>query len=156
MSDAERLRVIFPEWLIDLLVVDLARNGNDSDRFKTRGTVEQILGAAGINISFTKDGPSTGTGQVFAAQTAGNLLGFPASVQFPLFPEGSWLHLDSGQLDLGIVRDSTLNSTNDFQIFAETWENAAFVGVESQWHTATLAPNGTNSAPKDYSAATNF
>ena len=47
-------------------------------------------------------------------------------------------------------------STNDFQIFAEEWANVAYIGVESQWHTATIAPNGTNSAPKDFSAATNF
>lgn len=156
MSDNARLRALFPEWIIDLLTVDLGRNDGDSDRFKTRQEIEAILGRAGINATFYKDGPDTGTGQVFAAQTAGAMLGFPADTQWALYPEGSWLHLDAGQLDLGIVRDSTLNSTNDFQVFAETWEQAAFVGVESLWITSTLGPNGTNSAPKDFSASTNF
>lgn len=150
------LRALFPEWVLDLLVVDSSRNGNDSDRFRTRDQLAGILGRAGINITFYMDSPSSGTSQIFDAQGAGNLDGFPSTTQWGLWPEGSWLHLDSGTLDLGVVRDSTLNSTNDFQIFAEGWENAAFVGVESQWHTATLAPNGTNSAPKDFSTSTNF
>jgi len=77
-------------------------------------------------------------------------------VQWALFPEGNWYFLDSGGLDLGIVRDSTLNSTNDYQYFYETWEQAFFNGVESQWHTATLNPSGTFSLGKDFSASTGF
>ena len=152
MAPGTTLRALFPEWILDELVVDSGRNGNDSNRFKTRDELAGILARAGIAISYYLDTSLTG-GQVFAAQTAGNLLGFPATVEWALYPEGSWLHLDAGSLDLGVVRDSVLNMTNDFQIFAETWESAAFVGVESQWHTATLAPNGTFSAPKDYSGA---
>ena len=48
------------------------------------------------------------------------------------------------ELNLGIVRDSTLNSTNDFQIFGETFENVALIGPQqaAYWITATLCPNG--------------
>ena len=46
-------------------------------------------------------------------------------VQWALYPEGAFIHVDSGSLELGLVRDSTLNSTNDFQIFGETFENVA-------------------------------
>ncbi len=114
--------------------------------------IRSYLRLFNVDPTFYKDGPSTGTGQVFAAQTAGAQLAFPTVVQWAMYPEGSWLHLDSGSLDLGIVRDSTLNSTNDFQIFAETWEQAALIGVESQWLSSTVCPNGTVSAPKDLSA----
>lgn len=34
---------------------------------------------------------------------------------------GTWIYLDGGVLDLGLVRDSQLNSGNDFQIFGETF-----------------------------------
>jgi len=94
----------------------------------------------------------SGTSQIFAAQTAAAPLPFPTDVQWAIYPEGSWLHLDAGTLNLGLVRDSTLNSTNDFQIFAETWEQVAFIGVESLWVISTICPNGTVSAPKDLSA----
>jgi hypothetical protein len=62
-------------------------------------------------------------------------------VQWFLFPPGSWLFLDGGELDLGIVRDSTLSATNDFESFAETWEAAAFVGSESLAVTSTVCPS---------------
>lgn len=39
-----------------------------------------------------------------------------------LFPEGTFSRADAGTLDLGVVRDSTLNSTNDYRYFAESWE----------------------------------
>ena len=32
------------------------------------------------------------------------------------------------KLDLGVVRDSTLNSTNDLQMFSETFEKALAAG----------------------------
>lgn len=32
------------------------------------------------------------------------------------------VYIDGGVLDLGIVRDSTLNSTNDYHVFGETFE----------------------------------
>jgi hypothetical protein len=154
MSDNAVLRGLFPFWLVDAIQVDLGRAAfNHPD---AEADARAIIAQAGINATFYKDGPTTGTGQVFAEQTAGNLLPFPTAVQYALYPEGAWLHLDSGSIDLGIVRDSTLNSTNDYQVFAETWEMVAFIGVESQWHTATLSFNGTFSAGKDFSASTSF
>jgi hypothetical protein len=80
----------------------------------------------------------------FAAQAAGALTAWPAKVVFPLFPEGSFQFLDGGELNLGVVRDSTLNSTNDYETFIETFENVAFRGVESDWVIATLAPTGAS------------
>jgi hypothetical protein len=65
-------------------------------------------------------------------------------VQYAIFPEGAFIHVDGGTLDLGLVRDSTLNSTNDFQIFGETFENVARIGPAQSalWVTLTTAPTG--------------
>lgn len=41
------------------------------------------------------------------------------------WPEGTFLHLDGGVLELGLVRDSTINSANDYMVFSETFEAAA-------------------------------
>jgi hypothetical protein len=155
MRDGVQIRVLLPDWIVDLLQLDVSRG--QFDRFQAREAIIGYLRQFRVTPSFYVDTPSTGTSQVFAAQTAGNLLAFPTSLQWAMFPEGSWLHLDAGQLDLGIVRDSTLNATNDYQIFAETWEQVAFVGVESIWLTsANICANGTVSAPKDLSAICTF
>ena len=154
MSRNAMIRGLFPEWLIDAIQVDLGRA--TFTRQDAESDARSMIAQTGVTAAFYKDGPSDGTAQIFGPQTAGNLLTFPTAVQYALYPEGAWLHLDSGSLDLGIVRDSTLNSTNDYQVFAETWEQAALIGVDSQWHTATLSFNGTFSAPKDFSASTSF
>lgn len=39
-------------------------------------------------------------------------------------PTGSLQLLDGGTLDLGLVRDSTLNTSNDFQMFSETFKDS--------------------------------
>ncbi len=46
-------------------------------------------------------------------------------------------------VEFGIVRDSILNSTNDFQIFMETFEGICMVGHESLVITSTVCPNGS-------------
>jgi hypothetical protein len=83
---------------------------------------------------------------VFGAQEATGLLEFPDSFVWYLFAEGSFLFLDGGTLDLGIIRDSTLVGTNDYKMFVETFENVAFVGIEALKITSTITVSGTAAA----------
>lgn len=132
------LRVILPAWSLDLLVQDLVRQGFDPDRFgRNRAGVASLLQSLlGINITWELDDV------VFGAQGAGATVTWPAEVTFRMFPEGSFLHLDAGQLDLGLVRDSVTNERNAYQLFAETFEGFAFVGIESRKVTVGIVPSG--------------
>jgi hypothetical protein len=78
------------------------------------------------------------------AQAAGALDGLPDTLQWAIFPEGAFIHVDGGSLELGIVRDSTLNSTNDYQLFGETFENVARIGPSQAcyWVTSDLCASG--------------
>lgn len=145
MVPGTRLQAILPAWTADILVSDLV--ASQFDRFEyTQAGVQALLASFGINVAWTIDGPSSGTGQVFGVQNAGAVVGFPLEIQWALFHAGSWLFVDSGVLELGIVRDSVLNATNSYQIFGESWENVAGVGVESLWITSTVCPSGVVSA----------
>ncbi len=140
-----RLRAIFPFWVREMLVADL--RSSQFNRFdKSLAGVEALLNEHGISVAFHLD-TSTGDGQIFGAQNAGALLTFPDVVKWWLFPEGAFLFLDGGTLDLGIVRDSTLNLTNDFQVFFETFEQVAYLGIESLAIASTLCPNGSTGGP---------
>jgi hypothetical protein len=86
---------------------------------------------------------------VFGAQSVGALLEFPDTFAWYLFSEGSFLFLDGGTLDLGIIRDSTLVNTNDYKMFVETFEGLAFVGIESLVVTSTINVNGVAAALRD-------
>jgi hypothetical protein len=146
MAPTTRLRAVFPFWVADVLVADLVRSQFTRFEYNRAGVEALLQELCNINVTWTLDGP-TGGAQVFGTQTSGQpLLPFPTSLIWFLFPEGSFLYLDGGELDFGLVRDSTLNSTNDFQIFAEIFEQIAFVGVESLKITTTFCPTGGTGA----------
>lgn len=156
MSPDARLQAFLPAWLADQLALDSARAAAKPDIARTG--IEAYLERFGITVTWyldtplDDDGAALGTSQIFAAQAGGARQAFPTQAQWGLWAPGTWLHLDAGTLDLGVVRDSSLNSTNDFQIFAESWEQVAYVGVESIWTTSVLCANGTFGAGKDFSA----
>lgn len=84
-----------------------------------------------------------------AAKTAGALVNFPETMVWYLFLDGTFLFLDGGSLDLGVVRDSTLNKTNDYQMFLETFEGIAKLGADSMRISTPVKINGASSGTVD-------
>lgn len=141
------LRFGAPDWLHDMIRVDIARQmpvGTvDETLALADGKIEQWFRVRNVNVSWLLEGES---GQNFAQQLDGPLVGWPTNVVTYLFPEGTWLFLDGGSLDLGIVRDSILNAQNKFQIFSETMETVHKHGVESWRVSMDVCPDGSASA----------
>ncbi len=148
------LRAMFPEWFRNALRADLVKqipgDGQDTAFNLVDATIDKWFAARHVNVTWFVDGEA---GQVFGEQADGELLGFPENVIWYLFPEGTFLHLDGGVLDLGLIRDSTLNSTNDYQMFLETFENVAKVGVESLRVTTPVRIAGASASTVDTIAA---
>lgn len=139
---ATRFRLLMPAWIGDLLAADNALMAED--RYQSQRQLTAALEKYGVSISYFLDPVTGGTSQGWGAEEAGALDDFPDDVQYALFVEGEFIHIDSGSLELGLVRDSTLNSTNDFQLFGETFENVARLGPEqgALWITQDICPNG--------------
>lgn len=151
MSPNARLRVIMPAWTSDLLVADLVNSEFNRFEYSVAGVEQLLESLARVSISFYLDSP-TGEGQIFPAQGTGALQDFPDTVVWYIFPEGSFLFLDGGTLELGIVRDSVLNNTNDYRIFGESFEQVAFVGPESLEIESAVCPTGeTGPVPSAFS-----
>jgi hypothetical protein len=141
------LTLIAPQWLRNQLRTDVARQLPGDDLLAASD--ERIAGwfaARQVSVIWALDGTA---GQSFTAQGAGPLQGWPSTVVCRLFPADTWLYLDGGTLDLGVLRDSTLNATNDAEMFAETFENVARVGHESWTLTMDTCPDGATSATVD-------
>lgn len=148
------LEIRLPSWTYDLVLADLVR-ALPGDGTLTAGEdlFNRALAAANVRLAgLYLDSPTSGVPQVFGPQNATGLVDFPSTVQWQLSAPGSFLLLDNGRLDLGVVRDSTLNSTNDYQTFAETFEGLAYVGLESMWVSSQVCPNGASSGTVDPSA----
>lgn len=131
------LRWIAPAWIRDLIVVDLAQQAPGDDAIgRAKSEVTGYLGSINISPIWEQDNDT------YVAQGVGLLLPFKSTFESFLFAEGTFLFLDGGTLDLGIVRDSTLNLDNNFQTFMETFEGVAKVGVESLKLTLDVCANG--------------
>lgn len=150
LSPRSPLRLIAPTWLRDIMRTDLARQLPGDDTLAvTDAQIAAWLEVRGISATWHLDDVDTFGG----TQGAGPLIGWPDTVEVVLYPEGTFLHLDGGVLDLGAeVRDSTLNATNDVEAFSEVFEGVARTGLESLAITIDLCPDGSTAATVDTSA----
>jgi hypothetical protein len=139
-----------PAVLPDLLQLDTVQT--QFDRFTSEEALVAYLRGLDINPIFyidtalTADGTGNdGVSQIAdASQATGALDSLPDQIEWAIHPRGTFLHIDMAELNLGIVRDSTLNSTNDFQNFGESFENVARIGPAqaAYWMTLDICPTG--------------
>ena len=141
-----RLKAIVPAWIFDAMAADLALNmPGDGTLGAGEAEIKGYLAGSNVDLVASLDLNSFGAQQGSAAR----LLEFPDQITWYLFAEGTFLFLDGGTLDLGIIRDSTLVGTNDYKMFIETFENVAKVGIESLAITSSLSINGVAAALRD-------
>jgi len=144
IAQTTTLKALIPDWVYDAMASDLAVSmPGDSTLAVGRAEIEGYL--SGSNVTLVGSPDMT----YFGAQGAAALLEFPDSFDWFLFAEGTFLFLDGGSLDLGIIRDSSLVGTNDYKMFVETFEGVAKVGIESLKITQTVNINGSAAALRD-------
>ena len=139
-----QLRAIIPSWVIDAMSADLTlAMPGDNTISLGESEINGYLASSNVSLVASLDA------NVFGAQSVGALNEFADSFTWYLFAEGSFIFLDGGTLDLGIIRDSGLVGTNDYKMFVETFEGVAFVGTESLAITSTISVNGVAAALRD-------
>jgi hypothetical protein len=157
----QTLTCIFPIWGLDIIrqdrVMELAHSADGPyDVFSiTDDDINNWFDNYNVKVIWSLDpltanaGAGTYVNQNFGAFTASSAVpSYPTEVMWNLFIEGSIQFLDGGRLDLGVVRDATLDSTNDYETFVETFENVAnrgFSGGVLQI-VSTTHPRGGSSA----------
>lgn len=145
-----QLRVLMPFWATEIIRADIAAQGPGDGLARYNISDAQIsdwFSARGVKVTFFQD-TTTAAGVPFTNPVAaGGLQSWPNNLEWFIFPEGAFLYLDGGSLDLGLVRDSTLNSQNDYQIFYEEFFGLCFIGNESFKVTSEVCPNGEYAVP---------
>lgn len=169
LPDALALRGVGPRWMRDAIRTDLTRgagfaSGEDLALAlaATDAQINQFISSRNVNWTWHLDGRggnAAGAGvvamadQFYAALTPGGAVPeYPANVETMLWVEGDMLHLDGGTLDLGVVRDSTLNQVNRYKQFSETFEGVAHRGVEAIRVVSDVNPNGMTAGTADTAA----
>jgi chemotaxis protein histidine kinase CheA len=143
-SDAP-LRVIAPAWIKDAMAADLTIAAPGDSTMSAYGEIDAYIASRGINMTWHLDDSNMSGAQSGSAA----LNEFYDTFTWYIFAEGTFLFLDGGTLDLGIIRDSTLVGTNDYKMFVETFEGVAKVGVESLKVVSTINVNGVAAALRD-------
>ncbi len=152
-----KLRVVFPALLADIIAADIVRQapgdaGGDlsTTLAVTRAQVEAWFQAKDVTVTWYEDVSDSVSAAELAryagAQGNTELKEFPLTIRWWLFHEGAFALLDAGTLDLGIVRDSTLDSTNDYKFFTESFENVIPHVIEAMEVASTVAAFGTAAA----------
>ena len=158
MDENAPLRIIAPFWVKAAIRSDFAlQMPGDNSYAVTDAQIDAYLAARHVNASWTMDTDTDNfatSNSVWANGSSGAINEFKDSFSWLLFAEGTFLFLDGGALDIGIIRDSTLVGTNDYKMFVETFEGIAKVGVESLKVTSTISVNGARAALRDTLAGT--
>jgi hypothetical protein len=126
------------------MAADLALSMPGDSLLNAYGEIDGYIASRNVNLTASLDQNVSGAQSGSAA-----LNEFADSFTWYLFSEGSFLFLDGGTLDLGIIRDSSLVGTNDYKMFVETFEGIAFIGIEALKITSTISVNGVAAALRD-------
>jgi len=125
------LRALAPAWLADMIVLDAVNMQFPKFEASRDGAAALIQRMTDVNVTWYLDSSSTGTSQIFDAQSDASAVDpFPTDAEVYVYPEGGIGYVDAGELNIGLVRDSVLNETNDVRFFAEVFENAAVFAAE--------------------------
>lgn len=144
IAQSTQLKAIIPDWVYDAMAADLAiAMPGDNTIAVGASEIQGYLNQSNVALVATPDQNN------FGAQGAAALLEFPDTFVWYMFAEGTFLFLDGGTLDLGIIRDSSLVGTNDYKMFVETFEGLAMVGIEALKVTQTVNINGVAAALRD-------
>ncbi len=145
MADDAVLKVDLPQWVDGPLRSDWARRTGIEDSTLMDAMLGEMFAARDVQVQYTQDWQVRTSGQ--PGDPAGFLTDWPGTVQFRVYAPGTFVRGQGLRLDLGVVRDSVLNETNDFTAaWMEDCYLIAPVGHESRLVTTNICVAGTTGA----------
>lgn len=133
----ENLELVLPCWALPLVKADIARQENSLNgvgHLPTDADVDAFFGAANLNVKYIDHW------QFFVAHPK---LEWPCTIQALLSYPGSYVRFDAGRLDLGVIRDSVLNATNDYTaVWFEEFYCVGRRGPQARLVTIPVSPTG--------------
>jgi hypothetical protein len=139
------LEVVLPRWANAVIRADLA-NREGIDVFSvTDGMIADWFNIRGVRVQFVGDWQVREPGAPGTATpgAATPLTTWPTTMDYMIYAPGTFVRGNSMSLDLGVVRDSVLNSTNDHTAaWAEDCYALLKPGHESRVVTVDICSSG--------------
>jgi len=145
MCEDAILEVILPRWVRAAMRSDLRKRGGDF-RYLTvaDAALMDMFDVENVRVQWVNDWQVRTSG--FPGQSTPVVI-WPTTVQFMIYAPGTFVLGRGLRLNLGVIRDSVLNATNDHT--AEWQEECwliAKMGHESRLYTVPICPDGTTGA----------
>jgi len=138
------LEVVFPYWVRDVIQADLAWKAGVELGDIPLEEVNRYFTARNIAVQWVNDWQVRGASQF---GNATKMTAWPTTADFLIYAAGTFVHGQGMTLDLGVIRDSVLNETNDHTAaWSEEAHLIAKVGHESRRYTVGFNVNGSTSA----------
>lgn len=129
------LEAVFPLWTKELIRADFAMRVAPGYSNVTDADIDAHFAARKVRVQFIHD--------YQPMYNAAPKEAFPATLQFLLYPAGGYVRGDGGTIDLGVVRDSVLNATNDYTAaWTEQLYLVAQLGPDARKVTVNYDVNG--------------
>ena len=140
MCDDDVLEVLLPVWGRDAIRSDLGRRtGIDPTNF-SNADIDNLFSTRRVRIQWVSDWQVRTAGQP-GGSTA--LTAWPDTIDFLIYAAGTFVRGNGLTLDLGVVRDSVLNETNDHTAaWTEECHLIAKMGHESRRYTMPVCVGG--------------
>jgi hypothetical protein len=143
MALEDVLEIVLPAWVREVIRADLAWKAGVDLLEVTNQQIDSYFTSRNVRPQWVDDWQVRGASQ-FGNATARTA--WPTTVDFLLYAAGTFLHGNGMSLDLGVVRDSVLNETNDHTAaWSEEAHLIARVGHESRRYTVGFNVNGATS-----------
>lgn len=138
------LEVVLPYWVREVIRADLAWKAGVELQAVTNAEVDSYFVARNVRVQWVNDWQVRGASQF---GNATKMTAWPTTVDFLIYAAGTFIHGNGLSLDLGVIRDSVLNETNDHTAaWTEECHLIAKVGHESRRYTVGFNVNGSTSA----------
>lgn len=144
MCDNDVLEVVLPSWVRAVVRADLSRRTGMAEFAITNDQIGDWFDLRGVRVQWVRDWQVAGTNQPGGATAT---MVYPGSVNFLMYAAGTFVKGNGMTLDLGPVRDSVLNATNDHTaVWTEECNLVARIGHESRCYTVSLCAGGRTGA----------
>lgn len=140
MCDDDVLEVVLPRWARDAIRSDLSRRTGIDPTNYTNADIDRLFTTRRVRIQWVNDWQIRTAGQPGGATA---LTAWPDSVDFMIYAAGTFVKGNGLTLDLGVVRDSVLNETNDHTAaWTEECHLIARYGHESRLYRLPVCVGG--------------
>lgn len=127
--------VLMPDWTLEACRASLAMRAGVDLLNVSDAMITGWFAARGVRVQFLSD--------YQPLYSASPKTDWPTTFEFTMYFTGAYLEADGGEIDLGVVRDSILNSTNDFTAaWSEQFFAVARVGPLARKVTVDLTVDG--------------